>query len=287
MEVSVSVIIPTRNRCNLLAKAIKSVLNQTYQDFEIIVIDDASNDDTIEMLNKVRRLEKRLTIISNKKPMGGAESRNIGISVSNGKWIAFLDDDDSWFPQKLAKQLQALAHKPKAIACSCAYQVNYPLGVKRIITPPSVVSMDQLLQANILGGASVCITSSQILKQMGGLDKKLRSSQDWDLWLRLLEKGEIISVNEPLVKYQIHFNVRISNDMHAKYDGARRFYNKYKNKMNDSARIANLAFICFIQSREKRRKLNARFKKLLIAIKYSSKKEAAKFLISSVPRMII
>lgn len=287
MEVSVSVIIPTRNRSNLLAKAIKSVLNQTYQDFEIIVVDDASTDDTVNMLQKVKRIDRRLSVIANKKPLGGAESRNIGLAASSGKWIAFLDDDDTWLPQKLAKQMQALAHKPLAIACSCAYRVNYPLGFKRIIYTPTLVSQEKLLRANVLGGASVCLASSSALKQMGGLDKKLRSSQDWDLWLRLHEKGEIISVAEPLVDYQVHFQVRISNDMHAKYDGARRFYNKYKNKMDETARIANLCFICFIQSRERRRSFTARFKKLLIALKHSSKINAFKYALSSFPRMII
>lgn len=286
MAVSVSVIIPTHNRVNSLSNAIRSVLNQTYQDFEIIIVNDASSDETIEMVAKLQTQDKRIHLINNPKPLGGAEARNLGIQASKGTWVAFLDDDDEWLPQKLAKQMQALAHRPKAIASSCSYTINYPFGIKKIIHTPQNITLQEILRSNSLGGASVCIVNAATIKIIGYFDKKLRSSQDWDLWVRLCEQGNIISVNVPLVSYQVHFNYRISNDMRAKYTGARRFYFKHKSKMNREARNANLSFICFIQSRQNFRSLTTRWKRLLMAIKYSSRKTGFSYFISSVPRLL-
>lgn len=286
MAVTVSVIIPTHNRASSLSKAIRSVLNQTYQDFEVIIVNDASSDETVELVTKLQTQDKRIHLVTQIKSVGGAEARNRGIETSQGTWLAFLDDDDEWLPQKLAKQMQALAHRPNAIAISCAYTVNYPLGQKKIITTPNRISLQELLQRNSLGGASVCIANASVVKNMGCFDRKLRSSQDWDLWLRLCERGEIISINEPLVSYQVHFNYRISNNMKAKYAGARRFYFKHRSKMNSDAKYANLSFICFIQSRQSFRPIKIRWKRLMMAIKYSSGRIALSYAISSLPRLL-
>lgn len=287
MDMAISVIIPTHNRADLLARALESVLAQSFRDLEIIVVDDASSDNTQAMLTTLMAKDNRIRVLSNASPQGGAESRNVGIAASRGKWIAFLDDDDMWLPNKLEKQLAALAKHPKAVACSCAYTVNYPLKTRKVVKTPHLIACQELLRANVLGGASVCICSAAILKQMGGFDKKLRSSQDWDLWLRLCEQGDVISVNEPLVEYYVHFNYRISNDMRAKYSGARRFYFKYKNHMQDEVRKENLSFICFIQSRQSFRPWGARVKKLAMAIKYSTARTGFNYLISSLPRIIL
>ncbi len=93
-EPLVSVIIPTRNRANLLARSLKSVLHQHYHNFEVIVIDDASEDDTVNTIEQFRNKFKSFKYIRNNKRQGGAESRNIGIKSASGNYIAFLDDDD-------------------------------------------------------------------------------------------------------------------------------------------------------------------------------------------------
>jgi glycosyltransferase involved in cell wall biosynthesis len=286
MEVTVSVIIPTHNRAALLEKALNSVFQQSFRDWEIIVVNDASTDTTLAMLEQLTITNQRVRVLSNAKPLGGGMSRNVGIEASRGKWIAFLDDDDTWLPEKLTLQLEALSKHPHAVACSCAYTVNYPLAIQRVVQTPTLKGCERLLSANILGGASVCICKAAVLRQIGGFDKKLRSSQDWDLWLRLCEQGEIISVSKPLVDYQVHFSYRISNDMRGKYYGARRFYFKHKSHMHDDARKANLSFICFIQSRQSYRPWASRFKKLMMAVKYSSTRTGFNYVLSSLPRMI-
>jgi glycosyltransferase involved in cell wall biosynthesis len=287
METLVSVIIPTHNRGTLLDRAVQSVLAQTFQDFEIIIVNDCSTDQTRDYLARLVLANSKVQAIHHDKALGGSRARNAGIALAKGKWIAFLDDDDTWLPEKLALQLQALNANPDAVACSASYRVNYPLNLKKIAHPPLEVSLSTLLRSNCLGGASVCICAAEVLKRVAGFDDKLRSAQDWDLWVKLREQGKIISVPEVLVQYYVHFSYRISNDMRAKYAGARRFYFKYRSKMNREARRVNVAFLAFIKSRQSSRKLGKRLAYLLIAIEYSHPSIGRRYFISSMPRILL
>jgi glycosyltransferase involved in cell wall biosynthesis len=287
MESKVSVIIPTHNRVTLLKRAVASVLAQTHKQVEIIIVNDASSDATAAYLADLVSVDLRIRVLTNEQAMGGSRSRNAGIAVAEGQWVAFLDDDDTWLPNKLDMQLHALASNPKAVAASTSYQINYPLGFKKIIHPPLEVSLSALLKSNCLGGASVCICAAAVLKKFGGFDDRLRSAQDWDLWIKLREEGEIISLSEVLVQYYVHFNYRISNDMQAKYAGARRFYFKYRYKMNREARRVNVAFIAFIKSRQSKRALRARVLYLLIAMEYSQARTSRAYFLSSMPRILL
>ena len=230
MDYKVSVIIPTHNRQASLARAIDSVLKQTCQEFEIIIVDDCSTDGTPQYLQSLTQTDTRIRFLRNEKAGGGSRARNAGIELAQAPWVAFLDDDDTWLPEKLAKQLAALAAEPQAVACSASYQILYPLRIKKIINTPKQISMATLLKSNSLGGASVCICATATLNKIGGFDAHLRSAQDWDLWIKLRAEGMIIATTDVLVNYYVHFNYRISNDMQAKYAGARRFYFKYRKK---------------------------------------------------------
>jgi glycosyltransferase involved in cell wall biosynthesis len=287
MDIAVSVIIPTHNRVELLQKAVQSVLAQTLQDFEIIIINDASTDNTATYLEKLLISDPRIQVVTNAKSLYGSQARNLGIERSKGMWIAFLDDDDIWMPTKLAVQLQTLAANPNAVAVTCGYKINYPWGIKKQVQPPAQVTLERLLRANILGGASVCMANADTLKQFGGFDPKLRSAQDWDLWIKLRKAGSIVSANESLVQYYVHFNYRISNDMRSKYSGARKFYFKYKSQMNRDARLSNMAFLLFIKSRQSTRQIKSRFKSLFMACRYSSLRTGLAYSISSMPRLVL
>lgn len=283
MEILVSVIIPTRNRAKQLENAIGSVLQQTINNVEIIIIDDASTDDTSLVLKKF----PQITVIRNTVPLGGSQSRNIGINRSRGLWIAFLDDDDTWYPDKLATQLENLKHHPEAIACTSGYIIHYPLNITRKVYPPTNITLDKLLLSNSLGGASVCICKASVLKQIGGFDSTLKSAQDWDVWIKLCMAGKILSIDNVLVNYFVHFNYRISNDMKAKYLGARRFYTKYRSMMNHAAKIKNIAFLCFIKSRQNHRTLWMRLWYLRTALHYSDIRTKYSYILSSLPRIIL
>lgn len=287
MDPIVSVIIPTHNREQFIATAIQSVLAQSCQDFEIIIVNDASTDNTKQILFNLAKQDKRIQIINNTVSLGGAASRNAGIAISKGKWIAFLDDDDTWHPQKLEIQIAALEKNPNAIASSCAYTVNYPLKIKKRVITPNLITLNKLVSQSVLGGASVCICLASILKKINGFDERLRSSQDWDLWVRLRLQGNIISVKDPLVDYYVHFNYRISNNMRSKYSGSRTFYFKHKHLMDNNAKINNLAFLCFIRSRQNHRSFLSRIYHLLLAINHSPTRSKIAYLISSLPRIIL
>lgn len=102
---TVSIIIPTYNRAHLIERAIESVLHQTYQDFELIIIDDGSTDNTDDIINKFQKKDDRIIYLKHDRNKGGSAARNTGIKASRGEYIAFLDSDDEWLPEKLEKQM--------------------------------------------------------------------------------------------------------------------------------------------------------------------------------------
>lgn len=103
---TVSVIIPTYNRAHLVGRAIQSVLNQTYKDFELIIVDDGSTDNTEDIIKKYQKKDERIKYIRRKKNKGGSVARNTGINAAIGEYIAFLDSDDEWLTEKLERQMK-------------------------------------------------------------------------------------------------------------------------------------------------------------------------------------
>lgn len=282
----VSVVIPTHNRLKFLQRAMATVLGQTEQNFELIIIDDASTDGTGLYLANLATQDSRIQILSNTESKGGAGARNKGISSSRGKWIAFLDDDDEWMPTKLKRQLQALQAKPSAVACSCSFVQRFPSGISKTIKVPENVTLQQLLSGSVLGGASMCLCSGSVLREIGGFDANFRSGQDWDLWVRLRQQGNIVVCPEALVLYHVHEGMRISNNMRSQYLGARRFYFKYRSLMDSSLRRHRLSYNCFIMSRQADRKLRYRLRYLALSLLNTSPRVSLSYAVSSIPRLI-
>lgn len=282
----VSVVLPTHNRAEFIGCAIKSVLCQTEKNIELIVVDDASTDETPAVLNQFSRIDSRIKILRNSKPLGGGGARNVGIAASTGTWVAFLDDDDVWMENKLRAQLKKLAAHPPAVACSCSYEQYTSTGRMKVVRTPSNITLQQLLRLNYLGGASMCMASRSVLLRIGGFDAKFRSGQDWDLWVRLRYEGLIAVCSEPLMKYQNHNAIRISNNMDAQYLGARRFYFKHRQAMNDSLRRYRVSYSCFIMSRQTKRRLTTRFIYLILSLVHSDFGSGWSYVRSSLPRLI-
>ncbi len=283
----ISVILPTHNRVALLERAINSVLLQTEKNFELIVIDDASTDETSELLNQFIENDSRIKMIKNIEPLGGGGARNVGIFVSKGKWIAFLDDDDEWVENKLFLQLEKINLSPSAVACSCNYVHYYPFGLTKNFAVPQTVSLNELYYGNVLGGASMCLCSRDILLKTHGFDTKLKSGQDWDLWVRLRAEGEIVVCDKPLVKYLAHNGLSISNNMQSQYLGIRRFYFKYRDNMDVSLRRFRVSHACFIKSRDQKKRLRARMYYLFLSVRFSHLLVGLSYVRSSFPRLLI
>lgn len=200
----VSVIIPTRNRRQLLELTLRSVLWQRDVDFEVIVVDDGCTDDTPQMLRD--RRDPRIRMVRHERSQGVSAARNHGIAEARGEWVAFLDDDDLWAPDKLAHQLDALGR----CGCRWAYAGAVDITVdNRVIagrspTPPEQVVKELPARNMLPAGSSNVIVAKAWLPMPTVFDGSLFHSADWDLWIRLARQGPPACVPEPLVGYRFH-----------------------------------------------------------------------------------
>jgi glycosyltransferase involved in cell wall biosynthesis len=203
----VSVVIPAYNQAKYLESAIQSALSQTYQDFEVIVVDDGSTDNTPMVAGKFGNHIQYIR--QENRGLGGA--RNTGIRKAQGNYIALLDSDDQWLPDFLEKLIASAKQKPEAGVFYCQAQgmdsdgnaLPQLFGGSRL--PPGDI-YQTLLRANFLIPSTILIRSSIILKA-GLFDQSLRSCEDWDLWLRILRNDPgciFVGVSECLVRYRLH-----------------------------------------------------------------------------------
>lgn len=191
---TVSVVLPTHNRSSTLGPAIDSVLRGTYDDLELLVIDDASDDDTEEVLSRFD--DERLTVISLSERIGAAAARNVGIEAARGNLLAFQDSDDRWTPEHLEVLVAALGEaSPTAVV---AYGiVRYDSG--RVFPGAEVTIRDGdlrkvLTRYNFVDLPSA-VARAEVIDSVGGFDPELPRLQDWDLFLRLADRGPFVHVD--------------------------------------------------------------------------------------------
>lgn len=202
----VSTIIPCYKDAATLDGAIKSVVNQTYSNIEILVVNDASPE-TVEIEEVIGR-HPGIVYIKNNINVGLAAARNVGIKNSKGEYIAFLDADDEWHPRKLELQMKYLAEN-SAIACDVEEFLNHPPQLRLFSQAQEsnikvVRSNFKFSFRNYLTGASLLAPKTLLLK-VGMYDESLRSCEDYDLWLRLLEEGAtLIQLRLPLYYYRFN-----------------------------------------------------------------------------------
>ena len=200
----VSVVIPTRDRPEFLALTLSSVLWQERVETEILVVDDGQGPGTSALLNRVGNARVRL--LRNTGPAGVSGARNTGIGAARGSWIAFLDDDDLWAPAKLASQLAAVKETAAGWVYAGDVIVDEGLQVRDGMPPDSPERVvDELRRHNAVpAGASNVAVHRDVLAAVGGFDPQLRTSEDWDLWLRLAATGLPACVPRPLVALRAH-----------------------------------------------------------------------------------
>lgn len=227
---SVSIILPTYNREHLIGFAIQSVLNQTYSDFELIIIDDYSQDKTdrvVETFNDVR-----IQYIKHDHNSGVSVARNTGIEQARGKYIAFLDSDDEWLPEKLEKQLQVFSSESTVAVVYSWLQIQRNSQDKKAqIIRSSKQRGDiygDLLYTNFVGTPSTVIVKRECFDSGIRFDPSLRCCEDWDVWLKLAQYYQFEVILEPLVKYREHPDInRGSINSHAVIEGHLQFLNKH------------------------------------------------------------
>ncbi|MGK2938830.1 MAG: glycosyltransferase family 2 protein [Solirubrobacteraceae bacterium] len=190
---TITVIIPSRNRPHYVRRAVRSVLAQTYSDWRLIVIDDASDTPVSSAL--LGTDDPRVAIRRLDAPGGVSRARNVGIDESSTPWIAFLDDDDLWAPEKLELQLRAAREAGATMVFSAGiYVTDAGLQVADRDLPPADDLAGQLIGMNIIGEPSTVIVTRDELQRSGGFDPELSTFADWDLWLRLSRTAEIVSL---------------------------------------------------------------------------------------------
>ena len=198
----VSVVIPTHNRSQLLEQSLRSVLWQRTVNFEVIVVDDGSTDDTAAVL---RSFGDRLRVVRHERALGVSAARNRGIEEARGEWVAFLDDDDLWAPDKLALQLEALRRDHKGWAYAGAVEItvdNRILAGQPPVPPERIV--DELATRNMMPAGASNVMVRKAWLSTSGFDGSLHHSADWDLWIRLARRGTPTCVSKPLVAYRFH-----------------------------------------------------------------------------------
>ena len=201
----VSVVLPTRNRRALLERALDCALGQCGVSLEVIAVDDASEDGTLEYLRSLN--DPRVSVLRRDSQTGPAGARNAGVSVASAPWLAFLDDDDFWAPRKLARQIEALERDAEAgWSCTGTVIVDRNLElIGRYEAPMQDDLSEDLLRYNIIpGGCSGTVARRLLVQQVGGFDPALGVLADWDLWIRLAQSSKHIGVNEPLLAYARH-----------------------------------------------------------------------------------
>jgi glycosyltransferase involved in cell wall biosynthesis len=209
----VSIIIPTYNRSAYIARAVTCIQNQSFSDFEIIVVDDDSKDNTAEIVNGLSFQDPRIRWIKHSINKGAQASRNTGIKSARGEWIGFLDSDDEWLPSSLEMRLAEAENRKVKIVYSDCY-AEYPVNNRRTlfgIRPLSGMVYKELLMAPGPMFQSLLL-HVDTLKGIDYLDESIVSYQEWDTSIRLAKVYEFGFVKEPTFIYYRHADETISSD---------------------------------------------------------------------------
>ena len=206
----VSIITPSYNSSRFISQTIESVLSQTYQNWEMIIVDDVSPDDSNDIIEEYIKKDSRIKLIKLEKNSGPAIARNKAIKEAQGRYIAFLDSDDLWMPQKLEKQINFMQNNHYELTYT-NYETMNEDGNKldHTIIAPSSLTYKQLLKSNKIGCLTVTYDTNRIGKIYMPLIKK---RQDYGLWLNILKQvDKSYNINEVLGTYRIMSNSISSN----------------------------------------------------------------------------
>lgn len=232
----VSVIITTRNRKEMLKRAVESVLKQTYSDLELIIVDDHSTDGTSR--GSIGHDDARIKYLRNEACRGANFSRNTGIRASRGELVCVLDDDDAWLPTKLEKQVKKFQSGPDSVGLIYTGYFTVTSDGHTILeaNPTHRGSVYRILIARCIFGALTVMVRKEILIKAGLYDENLSSCQDWDLWIRVTKLCDVDFVDEPLAKYYIHGDQK-STQLTKVLDGRLYLYNKYRTDIESNPRV--------------------------------------------------
>jgi glycosyltransferase involved in cell wall biosynthesis len=245
----VDVIIPTYNREGFLREAIASVLNQTFRDFTIIVVDDGGEDRAKDVVESFQ--DRRIEYVRNPMNGGEARARNIGLANSKADYIAFLDDDDDWLPEKLKSQMDLLESRPAQVGGVYA-------GFTAIDSRTGATLYDwiphkrgdichEMAYENVVGTSSTVLLRRECFERVGRFDESIPYGLDYDMWIRISKEFHFDCIEKSLVRYHYHEG-RLTNDTRRVIAGHEAMSKKHEHffasdKKSYSKRLADLAFL--------------------------------------------
>lgn len=200
MNSLVSIVMPTHNSSKTIIDSVKTVIEQTYSEWELLLVDDCSSDNTWSLIQGLTKSDARIKAISNEVNIGAGGSRNKAIELSKGRYIAFLDSDDKWCKTKLEKQI-AFMQKNKVAFSYTGYQKFNESGLQGVVIPPVSATYKKLIVSNFIGCLTVIYDQFILGKQYMPL---IRKRQDFGLWLKLLSECNIArGMPEVLAYYSV------------------------------------------------------------------------------------
>lgn len=202
MKALVSIIMPNYNSAQFIEETITSVLSQTYENWELILVDDLSSDDSINIIESLISQDKRIKLIKLRQNSGPAIARNCAIEEATGRYIAFLDSDDLWHPRKLSKQISFMKEHDIALSYTGYHRIEEENGgIIDQIHVPEKVEYSELLKQNIIG----CLTAMYDTQKLGKVYMPdISKRQDFGLWLNILKKVPYAyGIDEPLAYYRV------------------------------------------------------------------------------------
>lgn len=199
----VSVIIPTYNQAQRLARAIESVKNQRYQNWELVVVDDGSTDNTRSVVESYLA-DTRIRYIFQENSGAPASPTNRGVRESRGEYIAILQHDDTWLPKKLKRQVETMERREGSVALLGCHPLVSVRGHQIVQVLPKKISVENLLEQNLIPYPSALLIEREALLATGAFDENFSFADDWDMWLRLTQHFSYDLVDEVLFEYHIH-----------------------------------------------------------------------------------
>ncbi len=258
-----TVIIPTYNRATFLKEAIQSVLDQTYKSFELLIIDDHSTDNTKDIVMSFN--DSRIKYLANSRTQGCAGARNTGIFKGIGEWVAFLDDDDIWRPDKLEKQYKQILTIDKTVgflyAGYCVYDFEENIELATFLPDKKGWIQNDLLYSNYVTGLPSVVIRRDIVLKVDGFDENFPALEDWELYVRIAGLTKFGILNERLVYIRRSNTDRLSLNLSKKLSAILLFRKKFAFLLRKSPlnchRIATIILLWSLKSNNWRSALKA------------------------------
>jgi teichuronic acid biosynthesis glycosyltransferase TuaG len=241
MNTKVSIVTPSYNSGKYIEKTIQSVISQTYEDWEMIIIDDSSSDNSVDLIKEFCKKEKRIKLLVLDENVGSGRVRNLCIEKAEGRFIAFLDSDDYWSPNKLEKQVNYMIENDYSFTYTQYYEIEDATNqLKNLVKSPIKVNYKKILQNDYIG----CLTAMYDTEKLGKrYMPEIRKRQDWVLWIRILKDIDwAYGIQEPLAYYRTGIK-SLSNN---KFKLLKHNYNVYKKELKFNHFTSAFYFVNFL-----------------------------------------